>query len=183
MVVVVQQPVFPVPENLVAAGTRRPLVEVAVVVRELVGVEGGPVAVAKLAATVEAMPTIQIGPMQWAPAPSPTDAADASKASPDPASTKTRSRHAVGRVDADRDVRVTIVASWRWKSTGRRHVPQGRVSPPSPFRSNRSTGPSGWYPGRSRPGPGTASRRRGRRRPRPRCRRCRDRFPWRVRSR
>ena len=62
MVVVVQQPVFPVPENLVAAGTRRPLVEVAVVVRELVGVEGGPVAVAKLAATVEAMPTIQIGP-------------------------------------------------------------------------------------------------------------------------
>ena len=133
MVVVVQQPVFPVPEILVAAGMRRPLVEIAVVVRKLVGVEGGwrkprQSAAAKLAATVQTMAAIQIGPTQCAPAPSPTDAADASKASPGPASTKTRSRHAVGRPDAERVVRVTIVASRRWKSAGRRHVPRGAVA-------------------------------------------------------
>ena len=113
MVVVVQQPVLLVPEILVAAGTRRPFVEVAVVVRELVGVEGGPVAVAKLAATVQAMAANQSGPMHCVPAPRASDAADASRASPGPASTKARSRHAVGHPDADREVRGTIVASSR----------------------------------------------------------------------
>ena len=56
--------------------------------------------------------------MQCVPALRASVAADASKASPGPASTKTRSRHAVGRPDADRDVRVTIMASWRWKGAG-----------------------------------------------------------------